>query len=89
MATFHISREDAAKDFDGLMDRARNGDEVLIEEGASTVAILRAPIRHRLLSETLRILEERASRATLDGGFEKDVMEFIDTHREPLRDLWS
>jgi len=38
----------------------------------------------RLLSEPLRLVRERGSTATLDGGFGKDVEEFIESHREPL-----
>lgn len=89
MATFHISRDEAAKDFDDLIARASRGDEVVIEENSSAVAVLRAPMKPRLLSETIRILQERESKVTLDGDFEKDVMEFIDSHREPMRNLWD
>ena len=89
MATFHISRAEAAKNFDGVLERVRNGHEVVIEENATTVAVMHAPFKPRLLSETIRILQERESNVTLDGEFEKDVMEFIDCHREPMRNLWD
>jgi hypothetical protein len=89
MATVHISVEEAEKDLRGLIARSRNGDEILIEENSRTVAVLRSPIEPRLLSETLRILDERGSNVTLDGEFEKDVLEFIHSHREPLRDIWD
>jgi hypothetical protein len=42
VATFHFSRAEAAKDFDGMSERVRNGDEVVIEENAATVAVMRA-----------------------------------------------
>jgi hypothetical protein len=86
MAVIHISRAEAASNFDGLISRAGNGDEILIESNARIVARLLpgdAP-RPRLLSESLRILHERGSKVTLDGDFERDLNEVISSHREPL-----
>jgi antitoxin (DNA-binding transcriptional repressor) of toxin-antitoxin stability system len=86
MAVVHISRADAANDFDGLMARAANGDEIHIESNAGVVARLLpgdAP-RPRLLSESLRILKERGSTITLDGEFSRDLEEIINSRREPL-----
>lgn len=88
MATLHISMEDAEKDFGGLIKRARNGDEIVIEENSSPVVVLRSSDRPyvRLLSESLKIAQERGSTVTLDGGFEADLMAAIQSHREPLVD---
>jgi len=73
MATFPISREEAAKDFDGLMDRVSNGDEVLIEQNATAIAAMKpAPQHVRLLSESLRMAQERGSTVTLDDEFGRD-----------------
>jgi len=86
MAVVHISRSEAASDFDGLMARAANGDEIHIEFNARVVAKLLpadAP-RPRLLSESLKILKERGSTATLDGEFGSDLDETVRSHREPL-----
>ena len=86
MAVIHISRTEAANDFDGLMTHAANGDEVLIESNARVVARLLPgdPPRPRLLSESLKILKERGSTVTLDGDFGRDLEEVINSHREPL-----
>jgi antitoxin (DNA-binding transcriptional repressor) of toxin-antitoxin stability system len=88
MATFHISREEAVKDIDGLIARVSKGDEIIIEENYSPVAVLQSPgkPKGRLLSETLRILEERGSKVTLDDQFGKDLTDIINSHREPLID---
>jgi antitoxin (DNA-binding transcriptional repressor) of toxin-antitoxin stability system len=86
MAVVHISRTEAASDFDGLMARAANGDEIHIESNARVVAKLLpgdAP-RPRLLSESLKILKERGSNVTLDGEFGRDLEAIINSHREPL-----
>ena len=87
MATFHISRAEAAKDFDGMLERVRNGDEVVIEENLHPAVVIRSagdrPIR---LSEALRCARERGSTLTLDGGFEADLNAVINSHPEPLID---
>ena len=86
MAVIHISRTDAASDFEGLMTRAANGDEIFIESNARVVARILpgdAP-RPRLLSESLRILKERGSAVTLDGEFGRDLEDVINSHREPM-----
>lgn len=86
MAVIHISRTEAAGDFDGLIARAGKGDEILIESNASVIARLLpgdAP-QPRLLSESLRILRDRGSTVTLDGNFGRDLEEIIDSHNKPL-----
>jgi antitoxin (DNA-binding transcriptional repressor) of toxin-antitoxin stability system len=88
MATIHISRSEAANDFDDMIARASQGDEFVIEENASPVAVLRPAVREhaRLLSETLRILQERGSTVTLDDEFGRDLTDIINSRREPMID---
>jgi antitoxin (DNA-binding transcriptional repressor) of toxin-antitoxin stability system len=81
----HVTEADAAKDFAAVMSKARAGAEVVIEKDALPVAVVKAPEpTPRLLSESLRLIRERGSTVTLDGGFAKDVEEFIESHRGPL-----
>ena len=86
MAVIHISRAEAAGNFDGILARAANGDEILIESDARVVARLLPgePARPRLLSESLQILKERGTGVTLDGDFGRDLEEIISARREPL-----
>ena len=59
MAVVHISRVEAATNFEGLMTRAANGDAIHIESEARIIAKLLpgdAPMP-RLLSESLKILD--------------------------------
>jgi antitoxin (DNA-binding transcriptional repressor) of toxin-antitoxin stability system len=73
MAVIHISRAEAAGDFDGLLALAANGDEVFIEANERVVARLLpadAP-RPRLLSESLKIIKPRGSVVTLDSEPER------------------
>ena len=82
----HISEAEAAGDFASLMARVRSGTEVVIEDNARPVAIVR-PVAEpslRLLSESLRLAREHGSTVTLDGDFGRDLEEIINSHREPL-----
>jgi antitoxin (DNA-binding transcriptional repressor) of toxin-antitoxin stability system len=91
MAVIHISRAEAASDFDGLLALAANGDEVFIEANMRVVARLLpadAP-RPRLLSESLKILKQRGSTVTLDDEFGRDLEAVINSHPEPLRNPWD
>jgi len=86
MAVVHISRAEAASNFEGLMARAANGDEIYIQSEARVIAKLLpgdAP-KPRLLSESLKILNERGASVTLDGDFGRDLEEIIRSHGEPL-----
>jgi len=40
----HISATDAASDFAALLDRVRGGDEVVIEQDARPIAVLRPAV---------------------------------------------
>lgn len=81
----HISEAEAASDFASLMARVRAGAEVVIEQDARPVAVLRPAEPHvRLLSESLRLAREHGSTVTLDKDFERDLEEIINSHREPL-----
>ena len=81
----HVSEKEAAGDFASLMERVRSGTEVVIEEDARPVAVVRPAEPYvRLLSESLRLAREHNSSATLDEGFSKDVEAAIESHREPL-----
>ena len=81
----HISEAEAASDFASLMARVRSGAEVVIEDNARPVAVMRPAEPYvRLLSESLRLAREHGSTATLDEDFGKDVEAAIASHREPL-----
>jgi hypothetical protein len=84
MAVIHISRTEAANDFDGLIARAGQGDEVII--GDAPPVVLKRAVREpgRYLSEIIASAERRASTVTLDGDFGRDLEEVINSHREPL-----
>ena len=83
----HISEAEAASDFAALMARVRAGVKVIIENGASPVAVLHAaePIR-RSISECIELAkaheEETGKAPVLDPDFAEDVEEIL-SHRKP------
>lgn len=81
----HVSEAQAASDFPSLLARVRAGVEVVIERDAEAIAVIHpvAP-KVRLLSESLRLAEERGSNATLDDEFGRDLEAVVGSHREPL-----
>lgn len=81
----HVTEAEAKRDFESLLARVRTGFEIVIENNALPVAVVHPAEPHvRLLSESLRIARERASKATLDEDFANDVRAAIESHREPL-----
>lgn len=80
--TIHVSESEAVRDFESLL--VRGGAEIVIEEGATVVAVLHAPApQRRSISECLAVLPKE-SPAVIDEGYEADVAAAVATHREPL-----
>jgi antitoxin (DNA-binding transcriptional repressor) of toxin-antitoxin stability system len=88
METIHISEDEAARDFAGLMARVRAGAEVVIENANSPAVVLRAadPPRGRLLSESIALAEAHARELgyepVMDAEFAADMEEII-ANRKP------
>lgn len=84
----HISEAEAATtNVATLLAHVRAGAEVVIENDARPVAVLRSAEPHpggRLLSESIALAEAHGSTVTLDGDFGRDLEEVINSHREPL-----
>jgi antitoxin (DNA-binding transcriptional repressor) of toxin-antitoxin stability system len=83
----HISEAEAASDFAALMARVRAGAKVIIEDGASPVAVLLAaePVR-RSISDCIALAraheEETGKAPVLDQDFAEDVEEIL-SRRKP------
>lgn len=86
----HISDAEAANDFASVLDRVREGSEVVIEHDARPVAVVRPAeaFRGRLLSESIALAKAHAKalgyEPTLDPDFAADLEEIINSHRKPL-----
>jgi antitoxin (DNA-binding transcriptional repressor) of toxin-antitoxin stability system len=91
MGVVHIPEAEAERDFAGLLARARAGEEIFIEKESSPAVVLRMATERplRRLSESLRLAKEHGSTATLDGDFARDLEAVINSHPEPLENLWD
>jgi antitoxin (DNA-binding transcriptional repressor) of toxin-antitoxin stability system len=84
MAQLHMTEAELARDLHAVLEKVRQGVEVVVELDRQPVAVLRAsdPPRRRV-SEVLALMP-KDSTATMDAGFASDIQAAIDSHREPL-----
>jgi antitoxin (DNA-binding transcriptional repressor) of toxin-antitoxin stability system len=85
--TVHVSEAELARDVRSILRRVQTGTEVVIEQDAQPVAVLRAaaPPR-RKISDCIALLSVD-SMATIDSDFARDVEAAIAAHREPLEPI--
>jgi antitoxin (DNA-binding transcriptional repressor) of toxin-antitoxin stability system len=85
MAQVHITEAELARDLHAVLERVRQGVEVIVEQGDRSVAIIK-PVQGpgRPIEECIAIAKARGSHATLDEDFAKDLEEVINSHREPF-----
>lgn len=75
-----MSEAELARDLRAVLERVRQGVEVVIEQGHTPVAVLKPPaVTGRLLSEIVADLKARGSTASIDDDFARD----IEAQREP------
>jgi|ERR1700724_2830980 hypothetical protein len=89
MAELHISEEELARDVHGVLEKVRNGAEVIIEQNRRPVAVMKTPPRPgRSIDDSIALARDYETRIGYapvpDPGFAKDVESAIDSHREPL-----
>jgi antitoxin (DNA-binding transcriptional repressor) of toxin-antitoxin stability system len=94
MATIHISETEAAKDFPSLMDRVREGSEVVIESGSQPVALLRsAGLPRRSISESIAMAKESSLRLgykpVIDDNFAADMDTILSNRKPSDRSAWT
>lgn len=84
MAQLHMSEADVAKDFAAVLEKVRQGVEVVVEQNNQPVAVLRpADPPRRKISEVLALMPKNST-ATMDDDFARDIEAAIASHREPL-----
>ena len=67
-----------------VLDKVRQGVEVVIERNSRPVAVLNAPfVRGRRISEVIAALDASGANAVIDEDFARAVEEGIKAHREP------
>lgn len=95
MTQVHMSEAEVARNFAAVLERVRQGVEVIVEQGSRPVAVIKMPQGPgRSIDECIALAsahEQRLGYApTPDPDFAKDVQAAIDSHREPLDPpLWD
>jgi antitoxin (DNA-binding transcriptional repressor) of toxin-antitoxin stability system len=75
---------DVARNFAAVLERVRQVVEVIIEQDARPIAVLKStPRTGGPISECIAIAKARGTKAAVDEGFAKDVEEAIRSHQEP------
>jgi hypothetical protein len=91
----HVSDAQATSDFGSLLDKVRNGAEIVIEHDAHPVAVVRSAEqpRNRLLSESIALAEahakESGSEPTMDAEFATDLREIINSRKPRDLSAWD
>jgi antitoxin (DNA-binding transcriptional repressor) of toxin-antitoxin stability system len=84
MMTVHVTEAELARDVRAVLEKVRQGMEVVIEQGGRPVAVLRAPqLKGRNISEVIAALEASGANAVVDEDFARDVEQGIKAHRQP------
>ena len=84
MAQVHMTDAELARDLHAVLEKVRQGAEVIIEDGYRRVAVIK-PVQGsgRSIDECIAIARAHNSGATLDEDFAKDLEEII-ASRKPL-----
>jgi len=84
MAQLHMSEAEVAKNFAAVLEKVRQGVEVVVEQNHQPVAVLRpADPPRRKISEVLALMPKNST-AIMDDDFARDIEAAIASHREPL-----
>jgi len=83
MATIHISDLSASRDLSSLIERVKQGEEIVFKEGDREIAVLHAPMPpRRTIDECIALLPKDSP--VIDEEFARDVAAAVEWHREPL-----
>jgi antitoxin (DNA-binding transcriptional repressor) of toxin-antitoxin stability system len=84
MAQVHMTEAEVVKDIQSVLEKVRQGAEIIVEQGDRTVAVIK-PVKGpgRPIDECIALAKARESGATLDEDFAKDLEEII-ASRQPL-----
>jgi antitoxin (DNA-binding transcriptional repressor) of toxin-antitoxin stability system len=90
MAVLHITEAELARDIHGVLEKIRQGAEIIVEHEHRPVARMtsvRGP--GRPLSECIALADAHGSTVTLDDLFGRDLEEIIASRRDPLTSRWD
>jgi antitoxin (DNA-binding transcriptional repressor) of toxin-antitoxin stability system len=79
-----MTEAELARNLHTVLEKVRQGIEVVVEDDAQPIAVLRPPVPpSRKISEVLALMP-RDSKARMDASFARDVQAAIESHREAL-----
>ena len=82
--TVRMTEAELARDLHTVLEKVRQGVEVVIEQDSRPVAVIKAPlVSGRKISEVIAALESSGANAVLDEDFARDVEEGIRARRQP------
>ena len=87
MSLVRISEADLARDVHAVLEKVKNGAEIVIEQNDRPVAIIKKPREHgRTISESIALAKqhekERGYAVTLDPDFAAEVAKIV-SERQP------
>lgn len=86
MAELHITEAELARDLHEVIEKVRQGAEVVIEQESRPVAVIKPPAPgHPKMSEIITAMEADGANAQFDEDFARDVEVAAKVYREP----WS
>lgn len=90
MAQVHMTEAEVTRDIAAVLEKVRQGTEVVIEQGYRTVAVI-SPVKGpgRPIDECIALAKEHGSGATLDEDFAKDLEEIIAQRRSLDTTAWD
>jgi antitoxin (DNA-binding transcriptional repressor) of toxin-antitoxin stability system len=84
--TVRLTEAELARDVHAVLEKVRQGFEVVIEQDNRPVAVLKSPqVKGRNISEVIASLEASGASAVLDEDFGRDVESAIGSYREPWK----
>ncbi len=90
MAQVHMTEAELAQNLHAVLEKVRNGAEVVIEQDHQTVAVIKMPqAPGRPIDECIAIARARDSHATLDEDFAADLEEIIASARPLETPAWE
>lgn len=82
--TLHMTEAEVARDLHAVLERVRQGAEIVVEQGSQPVALIKAPpVKGRKISEVIAALETSGANAVIDESFARDVEEAVKALRQP------
>jgi antitoxin (DNA-binding transcriptional repressor) of toxin-antitoxin stability system len=84
MAVLHMSEAEVVNDITGVLEKVRQGSEIVVEQDHRPIAIIKpSQPAGRPISEVIAALKARGSNAVIDDDFARDIEAGIEAYRQP------